>query len=394
MTPVSTFEYQRFVDPDDDTAFRDVVAHALNLPHDVWPLFAERIGRENLRVVRHSGRLVGGLGTYQMGHWFGGRSIRCAGVAAVGVAPEFRRQGASRGLLRRMLEEQRAAGVPLAALYASSQAVYRAVGFEQAGSWNRYELPLTNIRVGDRELPMHSVPLSSPEPFTALCRQRAESSNGQLDRTPGLWQRILNHRLKPQYGYLIGELAAPEGYVIYLQEGGVWEASKIEIRDACIRTARAARRLWTFLADHGSIVSSVNWYGPAIDPLLALVGECKFTPVQVFRWMLRIVDVERALAARGYPADVSAELHFDVTDVLLPANTGRYVLQIRDGAPEVHRGGRGDLRCDVRGLAPLYSSLFTPQTLQTLGWLEGPPHALRNAAHVFAGPEPWMPEIF
>lgn len=391
---MSAFEYQHFVDPDDDAPFRDVVWHALNIPHDTWPTFADRMGREHLRVARHNGRLIGGLGTYPMGQWFGGRLVRCAGVAAVGVAPEFRRQGVSRGLLQSMLAEQRAAGVPLAALYPSSQPVYRAVGFEQAGSWHSYELPLASVRLDERQLPIRQVPLTSPEPFAGLCRQRAESSNGQLERSPGLWQRILNHRQKPQYGYVVGEADAPEGFLIYFQEGGVFEPSRIEIRDQYAATARAGRRLWTFLADHASIVSTVSWRGPAVEPLLALIGECKFTPVKVFRWMLRIVDVERALSARGYPGDVSTELHFDVTDTLLPANTGRYVLEIQNGAAEVRRGGRGEMQCDVRGLAPLYSALFPAQTLKALGWLDGPVHALRDAERVFAGPEPWMPEIF
>jgi predicted acetyltransferase len=391
---VSRFEYQRTVGPDDDAALRDVVVQSINWPGDAWPMFVERIGRENLRAVRHAGRLIGGLATYAMGQWFGGRSIRCAGVSAVGVAPEFRRQGASRFLLQNMLEDQRSAGVPLAALFASSQAVYRAVGFEQAGSWNGYELPLTNIRLDDRELPVHPATLSSPEPFAGLDRRRAAAGNGLLDRTPGMWQRILNHRQKPQYGYLIGDANDPEGYLIYFQDGGGFDPTRIEIRDAGAMTARAGRRLWTFLADHASIASSVAWHGPANEPLLAHVGECKSTPARVFRWMLRIIDVERALMARGYPADVAAELHFDVTDRVLPANTGRYVLEIQNGAVEVRRGGRGELRCDIRGLAPLYSALFSPRTLQALGWLDGPPHALRDAERIFAGPEPWMVEIF
>ncbi len=391
---MSRFEYQRTVGPDDDAALRDVVVQSINWPGDAWPMFVERIGRENLRVVRQAGRLIGGLATYQMGQWFGGRPVRCAGVSAVGVAPEFRRQRASRFLLQNMLEDQRSAGVPLAALFASSQAVYRAVGFEQAGSWNGYELPLTNIRLDNRELPVHAAPLTSPEPFAALDRRRAAAGNGLLDRTPGMWQRILNHRQKPQYGYLIGDADDPEGYLIYFQDGGGFEPTKIEIRDACAMTARAGRRLWTFLADHASIASSVAWHGAANEPLLALVGECKFAAARVFRWMLRIVDVERALMARGYPADVSAELHFDVTDPVLAANTGRFVLEIQNGAVEVRHGGRGDLRCEVCGLAPLYSALFSPQTLQTLGWLNGPPHVLRDAERIFAGPEPWMVEIF
>jgi predicted acetyltransferase len=70
------------------------------------------------------------------------------------------------------------------------------------------------------------------------------------------------------------------------------------------------------------------------------------------------------------------------------------VLNVERGAADVKRGGRGELRCGIRGLAPLYSGLFSPPALQQLGWIDGPREALSSAARAFAGPEPWMPEIF
>lgn len=387
------FDYRPFA-PQDDETFRNVLFHALNAPHEIWPAFAERIGRENLRVLRQGERLIGGLCVYRMGQWFGGKVVPSGGVALVGVAPDCRRQGAARFLMRSLLEELRSDGVPLAALFASSQAVYRAVGFEQAGSRCVHELPLTNIGIEERELPVHAVALASSEPFERLHRRRAELSNGHIERSPGLWQRVLHLKDKVQYGYVIGESSDPEGYLIYYQESGNSQATQVVVRDLCALTCRAGRRLWSFLADHGSICSSVTWPGPANDPLLAHVAECKWTPVKVLRWMLRIVDVEQALVRRGYGSGVSESLHIEVRDDLLPANSGRYVVSVREGRADVQRGGRGELRCDVRGLAPLYSAMFPPVTLQRLGLLEGPESAIAAAARAFAGPEPWMPEIF
>jgi predicted acetyltransferase len=387
------FEYHPFADADEET-FRNVLFHTLNVPLDYWTKFAERMGRENFRVLRQAGRLIGGLGVYPMGLWFGGRVVPAGGIALVGVAPEHRRQGAAGFLMRENLRELRAGGVPLAALFASSQAVYRSVGYEQAGSRCTYELPLSNIGLEDREVPMHAVALSSSAPFEALYRRRATNSSGHIERSPGLWQRILAGRSDVQYGYLIGAASDPEGYVIYYQEDGGDQPIRIVVRDLCALTPRAGRRLWTFLADHASVCRSVSWPGPAGEPLLALVGECKSTPVRVNRWMLRIVDVEQALRQRGYAADVSAEVHLDVSDDVLPDNAGRYVLNVERGAADVKRGGRGELRCGIRGLAPLYSGLFSPPALQQLGWIDGPREALSSAARAFAGPEPWMPEIF
>jgi predicted acetyltransferase len=85
------------------------------------------------------------------------------------------------------------------------------------------------------------------------------------------------------------------------------------------------------------------------------------------RWLTRIVDVPQALAARGYPKDVSGEVHLEIHDDLLPANHGRFLLRVDEGQAEVTAGGRGSLVTDIRGLAPLYSGFLPPRTLQSLG---------------------------
>jgi predicted acetyltransferase len=87
-------------------------------------------------------------------------------------------------------------------------------------------------------------------------------------------------------------------------------------------------------------------------------------------------------------------VHLDVSDPLIAENAGRFVLSVRDGAATVEPGGRGDVRCDVRGLAPLYTGMFRPAELSRMGWITGSAEAIAAAARVFAGPEPWMPEYF
>ena len=111
-------------------------------------------------------------------------------------------------------------------------------------------------------------------------------------------------------------------------------------------------------------------------------------------WMLRIVDVKGALEARGYPRGARGEVHFEVTDTLLPHNNGRWVLQVAEGNGTVTAGGNGDIRLDIRGLAPLYSSFLSPHALRSTGFIECGDAALEAATTIFAGPEPWMPEIF
>lgn len=338
--------------------------------------------------------MVAGLGVYRAEQWFGGCSLPCAAVAAVGVAPESRGSGAACLLMKALLEELHDEGTPLSTLFASTQPLYRKVGYEQAGSRCRYELATASIGVRDRELPVTQVALDTPEPFLAVARERAQATNGHLQRTPGLWERLLQHPDGHQSGFVIGEPDRPEGYLIYRHCVEQEDVGHLYVRDMAALTAAAARRLWTLISDHRSTIPRVHWCGPAVEPLLCLTSDCKNVPSRVLRWMTRIVDVRGALALRGYDEDVSGELHLEVRDDLLPGNNGRFVLQVQSGRAEVASGGHGRLSIDIRGLAPLFSSFLPAHALRSLGYLDGDERSLRQATRLFAGPEPWMPEIF
>ncbi len=110
--------------------------------------------------------------------------------------------------------------------------------------------------------------------------------------------------------------------------------------------------------------------------------------------MLRVIDVPKALEKRGYPEGVEAQLHLDVRDDLLLENNGQFVLTVSGGRSEVTRGGKGELKLDVRAMAPLYTGLFTPHQLQLTGQIEASNTALSVATQLFTGLQPWMCDKF
>ncbi|HUG91155.1 MAG TPA: GNAT family N-acetyltransferase [Planctomycetaceae bacterium] len=389
------FAYVPLADPADEDTLRDLLSQSLNVPRERWPSLVSAIGRENLRVLRRGERIIGGLGIFRMSQWFGGRPVPCGGISVVGIAPEERGQGAAVFLMRAALDELSKNGTALSTLFASTQRLYRRVGYEQAGNRYFHELPLSSIGELPRELPVVAVPVEDSRPFEEPARQRARLTNGNLERTAGLWRRVLSFPDQTVHGYVIGDAAAPEGYVIYSPKSDQPGPFNVCIRDMAALTPAAARSLWAFIRDHRSVAESVIWFGPANEPLLNLTEECRVQRSRYdHRWLLRIVDVRRALESRGYPEGTAGELHFDVRDNLLAANSGRFVLTVADGRGEVRPGGRGELRTDIRGLAPLYSGLFTPAVLRTTGQLEADDRPLATAAGLFAGPEPWMAEMF
>ncbi|MBV1857770.1 MAG: sterol carrier protein domain-containing protein, partial [Nannocystaceae bacterium] len=111
-------------------------------------------------------------------------------------------------------------------------------------------------------------------------------------------------------------------------------------------------------------------------------------------WMLRLINIEAALSERGYPPMVDATLDLDIYDDIVDGNNGMWRLTVRGGRGGVRRGGAGDLRTDVRGLAALYSGFANPSALAAAGLLEGTPAALAIAGTVFAASQPWMREMF
>lgn len=395
MTP--EFEYGSICNPEENQRLGQILYQCFN--SNDWPYYSNIIGQENFRVIRRAGEIAGGLAILQMGQWYGKQSIPMAGIASVGVLPEHRGTGVAADLLFRTLKELYANGVPLSTLYAATQRPYRKVGYEQAGLCCHFALPTESIRLDMgkvsaqeiRRLPMQPVSLDC-DIFPALYQQWAVKNNGNLERNQVMW-RLLVESPKDEaiYAYLIGSESQPEGYVIFKQRS---EDGNIEIRDWVVLTPAAARRLWLFLADHRSLVHQVLWYGSPLNPLLLLLPEQTERVKHLSRWMLRIVDVPKALAKRGYPVGIEAELHLDVRDNLLLENNGQFILTVSGGRGEVTPGGRGELQLHVRGLAPLYTGLFTPDQLKLTGQIEASEAAISVATQLFTGSEPWMSDRF
>lgn len=387
------------LDPADEADFITLLSESL-LSYDrpFWYRYLDRVGRQHARTIRAGGRCVGGLANYQMAQWFGGRPVRCAGVSGVAIGAELRGSGAARRLVAATLVESRQAGIPLASLFASTQTLYRRVGFQQAGTQTRYSLPLSSIDGGhDRSCPVHRLDPPDWELLDQVAQVRAAAGNGLLQRTAGLWQRLFqpNDGL-PTTTYLFGERQAPEGYLILSAnrpDQGFMQP--LVATDYATTTGRALERLLSLLRDHRSIYDSFRWCGGTNDPLLLRADEFRAKIEHHQRWMLRILDVAAALEQRGYPPRLQATLDIHISDSLIPENAGNWQLHVADGRGTVTRGGCGALQLDIAALAPLYSSYLTATELAHAGLIavhSGDPCLI--AEQMFAGPAPWMPEQF
>jgi predicted acetyltransferase len=352
------------------------------------------VGSDNLRVVRDAGKVGGGLWLVPMGQWFGGKSVPMTGIAAVGVAPEERGQGVALDLMNRTMEELHERKTAISTLYPAAQMLYRKAGYEQAGSRFSCSVAPFEISVRDHSVSIRQATEEDREAVREAYREYALRLDGHLDRGDYVWDRIFQVRNEIANGFVAEEKNRIVGYVYYFRKKRDKGGFDLQLSDVMAQNPRAGRSLLSFIADHRSMCPEASWYCGPTNPLLSLLPEQWFKMKLEMIWMTRIVNVEAALGARGYPPGIRAELHLEIHDDLLSDNSDRFVLEVEDGESRVTRGGKGRLAMDVRGLAPLFTGFFSPRNLQAADLVEGNREDLDAAAGVFTGPAPGMSDMF
>jgi predicted acetyltransferase len=374
--------------------YADILVESLGFPGERIGVWFDRFGRENLRLARSGGAVVGGVGILRMGQWFGGRSIPTGGITAVAVGPEARSRGVGGALMRSTIVELRAQSVPLSTLYPATLPLYRSVGYETAGVRTIHRFTLPTLDAGDRACEVRLATPSDHEAMRAVYAERARRTNGLLDRCT-LWSGIFDPIVvEKRHQYVaIGASGRIEGYIVYAVTKGA-PMLEVSVRDLVAITPEAGRTLLSLLADHRSVAHKATAsLGPG-DPVLMLQREQTREIADRFPWMLRVVDAPAALAARGYSPHVRAEVHFEVRDALFGESARRIVLTVDGGRGDAREGGRGSVRVDVRALASLYASYASAEDLRVTGLVEGDDAELAKATAVFAGPAPWISDMF
>jgi predicted acetyltransferase len=400
----------------DIPALARLIHFAFASPVDGAAAWLRTSGVEHLRVVRAETRPdaapIATLMRIPMGQRYGGRSVPLMGIAGVAVAPEARGGGLALGMMRTAVREI-ADEMPLSALYASTQALYRQAGYEQAGHRVQTTLPLGAINVRERSGTL--VPLTEAHrPSVKACYDRyAAAFDGALDRGPYVWGRVENWHGEAYEGF--GVLApgadardpgSPlDGYVYFVQRRkiGAAPAGKhdIGVSDLAYTTPEAGRRLLGFLADFAMVADTAVFHGAPHHPLLALM------PLQVHQsftkeaWMLRICDFKRAVEARGYCRGVRATATIGVTDDVVERNTGVWELSVAGGSaaarrvdPDPSRAPTDAAHADIRGVVPMYTGLLSPAQARLAGLVRGSDAAMTVLGAVFPAGSPWTSDFF
>jgi predicted acetyltransferase len=323
----------------------------------------------------------------------GGAIVGHVAVSHIGVLPSFTRKGIATELMDHQLRDIAARGEVVATLRASEATIYERYGYGVASSSQTVEVHTARAALRPGVGTGAPVRLLDPtQTFDVLPRIYAEnrpSRAGTIDR-PKVWWRGLRLRSesssRPAYVAVCGDPGSESGFTRYrpidTEKWFVSDQRTIVVEDFFAPTTDAYLGLLRFLLGLDLVDRVVFWMLPVDDPLPWLLVDrraMRITAVHDETW-LRVVDAEKALAARRYAED--GPVTIAVNDPLLQNNSVSFTIA-GGGAEPTNR--RAQLHVGVEGLAAVLLGGGTWRGLAVAGLARADdPAALAVADRMFA----------
>jgi predicted acetyltransferase len=287
----------------------------------------------------------------------GGDRLSHAAVTHVGVLPTHTRRGVLSALMRAQLADFAARGEVVATLRASEGVIYSRFGYGVATVGASYEL-MRGRSALRAEVPAGGrVRLLTPDDgWEAVPRIYPGLAHwvGAIDRPTYWWAGQRNWMAKgpKQFFAVHGEPGAEDGFLWYEAAENWWDSPRtITVHDLFAANETAYAGLVRYLVSI-DLVERTKFDYTAVDTPLAHFfvdpRALRLTGLDDETW-LRLVDVPVALSRRTYGGDGSITVA--VTDTVLPANNGTYVISAK-GASRTESAP--DLSVDVGTLGALY----------------------------------------
>ncbi len=326
-----------------------------------------------------------------------GSAMALGGVSTVGTLPEYRRRGLVRKITERSFADMRERGQSVAALWASQAAIYQRYGYATASAMCRYTIDTIDIRLLEEaasDLTVTRVPLAQAfDDIRDIYRTYVADRVGYLHRSKPLWtgNALEDQEASGPVNVAICRDGAGNnvGYLVYTLRAGKVDnearSQEIVVRDCAWLNIDSLRAMWAFLGKH-DLVGRVTWTGVATDdPAPELLAEPRLLHREVGEgyWM-RLIDVETALAERGYSADGCVSLGI-ASDPLAPWNEGTFRLEVSNGEAHVSRTDASpDIELSIKTLCSAFSGYHRVTALHNWGLVSGRPAAVANADALLA----------
>jgi predicted acetyltransferase len=318
-------------------------------------------------LVAHDGSAHAGfLRIWRYGQFFGGASVPMGGIASVAVDPSMRGRGVAGAMLTACIERMHEEGLVLSALFPAAVPLYRRYGWEQAGAFQSVDLATATLP-RHRGVPIRAAAKEDAQAILAAYTRIASQVDGALDRSSPAFDP--DGVLDEDIVSVVPGGSGITGYLVAERR-----SEQVVVEDLIADDVPSAQALLEAVASWAGQVETVRLR--VFDPVVygALLSLPYHLHVSTQPWMLRVVDLVSAVAARGWPAAAALRpiaVDIEVTDEQAPWQQGRYRIVCADGQVRCEPGGSGAVRLGVRGLSAWYAGAATTATLRRAGLLDG-----------------------
>ncbi len=325
-------------------------------------------------------------------------------ISPVTCQAAYRRQGHVAELLRQSLELMKERGQPISGLYTPHDALYRRYGWERAEEKRRLNFDPAQLAFRTAAPPGKTRPATQDDWKTldAIYRERVDPLNGALVREEDWWRLAVmadwtdKERRARDIVVWANESGEDRGYVVYQNRPtgkratDGWAQQEIWVRDFVALDAGAYRGLWQHVLTH-DLASNVVYESHPDDPFVDLCEDPFVVTVNRGEGpMIRIADVEGAIASRPYVGGSSASFTMRISDGNAPWNEGVWRVEAGEGGMRAQKTDAApDVEMSVNFLAPLYTGLRTAETLAAVGMITvHRAEALTEITNAFAVADP------
>jgi predicted acetyltransferase len=228
------------------------------------------------------------------------------------------------------------------------------------------------VRVTDEDLPV----------VEQIYRRYSERRTGQHVRSERWWKEAFFRRIYDTERKLAdvavwhGDDGDPSGYVCYESSRGPppLGSSKIWLREFVALTGDAYQGLVRYILSH-DLADEIFWFGPVDDPLAYAIDDSyQVKREYVDDMMLRVVDVEAAVAARpAGPGAPEGTAMIAISDAAAPWNQGAWRIECSARKLRARKvdGANADLSMEAATFAAVYDGFMKASDAVRSGLAEG-----------------------
>ncbi|MFF3159081.1 enhanced intracellular survival protein Eis [Streptomyces sp. NPDC057910] len=347
------------------------------------------------RVVVRGGQVVaGGMGLL-VPQWFGGRPVPAASMGCGCVAPEERGGRLAARLVEDRVRVLQDKGAVLATLWTAANGYVRRLGWEAPAQVFSWTVPTAALKRPDADT------LDIAHGDTAQLAELRDRLSAQWN---GPWQRpawwtTWQHDVHPALEtYAFSDHGRnPTGALAVAIErtpGG----RQLVVQDLWAADAAAANAMLAFLGRHHARIPIVTFERTGLPPGLLLpshlAGIGAMTATSWHPWMLRVLDLTRAVQLRGWPKEADLDLPVAVVTEDRRA-ADRYSLCVAGGEGELKTTGREPQLTLTKGqFAVWYAGGYRSAAAALQAGVQGDPQALTRLLSATADREPWLADHF